>query len=530
MQCDTPLKLALIYEKPLPGFYYTNRTSTPMDMDFVSESRHQHSNLSFIAKREKKLSNEVFSIAVALELALVVVNDLVFAKRGKYLSETEILIIKGALNDREYEEIATHSTYSLNYIQRTVAPQLWDMLSEIIGNGERVGKKKLCYFLEQVNKKYLIQFSLNKEEKTDANNLVKVSKGKMPDVSKFYGRTKELSYVKELINKHRCISLVGVAGAGKSTLAAKLIAEISVEPRPGFDCLIWKSLTHAPLLQDLIGELIELIPPLEPESSLPEYTQAMISVLIKRLQSRRCLVVLDAFEALFQGNNFAQRLEYGLFFHRLIEEEHQSCLLLTSRILPDDIDIIIRAEQSPEYLKIEGLDADAAMELLFEQGLTDQEKCSELIETYRGNPLELKAVVKRINHFFAGDTKMFFENPTTLISNEFQAMLNEMFGQLLSETQKQIMICLAEEIVLNSKTTSFTKLLNRVNQKLSVSTSEIITAIEKLERQSLIESGKDPLTKEINFSLQPVIRKYIITDPRGLVRGSDHSLKLAIAS
>jgi hypothetical protein len=63
-----------------------------------------------------------------------------------------------------------------------------------------------------------------------------------------------------------------------------------------------------------------------------------------------------------------------------------------------------------------------------------------------------------------------------------------------------------------------------------VSTLELIKALENLEKQSLIESNKNPVTKEISFTLQPVIKKYILTDPQGLVRVSDALPNLAVAS
>jgi hypothetical protein len=92
------------------------------------------------------------------------------------------------------------------------------------------------------------------------------------------------------------------------------------------------------------------------------------------------------------------------------------------------------------------------------------------------------------------------------------------------------MIYLADKIGLNFQYISFNKLLIELNQiyKISISTSELITALEGLEKNSLIESSKDPTTKEISFTLQPVIKKYITTDPLGLVHTSDASQLLAM--
>ncbi|MBH8575211.1 NACHT domain-containing protein [Nostocaceae cyanobacterium CENA369] len=486
-----------------------------------------------IAKTEQDLLEQTCSGAITFEEALIVIDNLVFAKIGRHLSEAEITVLKGAWNDCDYEEIAQNSPYSLNYLQRRLAPQLWDVLSATIGDGERVYKKNLRDFLEKVtsDKYHTLPLSI-RNQTLPTNGFIQFVGGQLPDISSFYGRTQELAYLKELVTKQRCISLIGVPGVGKSALAAKLVAELNVESQPRFDCLIWKSVSHAPLVQELVAELIELLHPLDPSFSLPDYTQPRITVFIKQLQSRRCLLILDEFDTLFQKNNFEQRLEYRTFFRRLVEEQHQSCLLLTGRVFPNEFDSLIRAKRPIQYLKIKGLDADAAMQILAAQGLTDPQKCQDLIKTYSGNPLELETIGERINYFFAGSTEIFFNNETTFVSSELEAMLDRMFSQVLSEVQQQIMIYLADQIALNSQFVSFAQLLDDMNnkQKISVSTSELIKALEFLEKYSLIESMKDPTTKEISFTLQPVIKKYIKTDPQGLVHGADASSTLAIAS
>ncbi len=159
----------------------------------------------------------------------------------------------------------------------------------------------------------------------------------------------------------------------------------------------------------------------------------MVSALIEQMQSRRCLLVLDESDSLFETTNLEQHLEYKLFFRRLIEEMDQSCLLLTNRVFPDEFEDLIIAGRPIQYLKIKGLETDPAMQLLFDQGLDDEEKCNELIKIYYGNPLELKTVVTRIHHFFGGSIQKFFENRTTLFSSQFKAMLDKAFGYLLSK-------------------------------------------------------------------------------------------------
>ncbi len=122
---------------------------------------------------------------------------------------------------------------------------------------------------------------------------------------------------------------------------------------------------------------------------------------------------------------------------------------MLSRSLPREIEFLIEAKRI-SCLKIEGLDTNAAKQLLSDYGVTDEEKSHYLIQTYRGNPSQLEAVLNRIERFF-GNVDQFFEHPTTLISSQLEDVLNKMFGQKLNELQRQIMIYLAEEINSNEK-------------------------------------------------------------------------------
>lgn len=449
---------------------------------------------------------------ITLEAALTVLSELVYQERRKPLSEPELVVLRGAWYYQSYEQMSANSSYKKNYLQRTVATDLFDLLTKIIGNGEQVCKRNLRYFVQAFLSQDTIKGS------------------KLPDISKFYGRTEEISYLKQLIatQQYNCISLVGVPGVGKSSLAAKLISNITSDSDYdfSFDYLIWKSLAHRPLLEDLVTDLLEIFDP--QTATLPHYTQAKITLLLKWLKQKNCLIVLDEFELLQYDST--SRLDYLIFIRRLVEENHQSCIILTHRILLDDFNEFIITKRPFKFIKIEGLDTDSATELLLEQGITDVQRCHQLIHTYRGNPSELTDVVNRIHNMF-GSPEIFFANPTTLVSQKLENILNQMVGDILENIHKKIMVYLAEKTIQGSNTITITTILNdyKYIQEQSITTLDIIKALETLEKMSLIESNKNPVTKEICFTLPPVIRKYILTDNLGLVHNSNYS-NLQVAS
>ncbi|OUL18814.1 AAA-like domain-containing protein [Nostoc sp. 106C] len=73
-----------------------------------------------------------------LEEAIKVANRAVFYKLNRNLTDVEIIIIKGAWQRQEYDEIAAKNQYATTYISQDVAPKLWKILSEALG--EKVKK------------------------------------------------------------------------------------------------------------------------------------------------------------------------------------------------------------------------------------------------------------------------------------------------------------------------------------------------------------------------------------------------------
>lgn len=142
-----------------------------------------------------------------------------------------------------------------------------------------------------------------------------------PDLESFYGRNQELAQLEEWITSQnwKLVTINGIAGIGKTALALALVDRIQSK----FDCLIWKSLQTSPSLISLLNSLLNSF-----EQSVAQNIQQGTAQLIQQLQKRRCLLILDEFEATFSQ---PEDLSYGQFIQQLSRERHQSCILISSR-------------------------------------------------------------------------------------------------------------------------------------------------------------------------------------------------------
>jgi NB-ARC domain len=164
----------------------------------------------------------------------------------------------------------------------------------------------------------------------------------------YFGNAKEIFTLKDWILGDRCqlVAILGMGGIGKTSLAAKLTLEI----QQNFEYVIWHSLRNAPPIADTLSALLQFFSPqLDLDSSDSIYSQ--ISKLMHYLHSFRCLLILDNFGSIFKHGELAGTYRegyetYSHLLHRISEERHQSCLVLTSREQPREIAPSVTARTS----------------------------------------------------------------------------------------------------------------------------------------------------------------------------------------
>ena len=415
------------------------------------------------------------------------------------LSKSELKALSPAVNGQQIPAIAI----SLNISEDAVRKRLSEIYQkfQIPGRGP-VKMAQLQQLLLTRYQEHIAHTSVKKPGGAIARS--RRDWGDAPASSLFHGRTTELETLQQSIIKDTCrlVALFGMGGIGKTALAIKF----AHQNEENFQFLMWRSLRNAPPLENLISDCLASLFDLQ-ETDLPKNTDEKISKLIELLHEYRCLLVLDDTETIVRGGDILGRYkqgyeEYGVFFRKIGEAQHQSCLLLISQEKLREISLLENLSPVIHSLQLEGLNPEAAREILQSKGLTGEQQWEELIRIYGGNPLALKLIAGTIENIFNKNVAGYLKWGTISISPDYREILDNQFQRLSS-----FEITLMQAIAQGEKPSSFQNL--RETLAIEFRTSSIIEALESLGRRFLIEKIANNNTNEFLFDLQPVIRKYL---------------------
>lgn len=457
---------------------------------------------------------------------------------GSYSSTTKgLALINQTRNERNWK---VDSDEPLTIISQHVDPDgSWDPPDSyaegfspvtwkrfVSGIGIRPDAYKMFCWVLDLDWRDVVDFKKSKIKWTEVadHSAIKIDWGNAPDLKMFFGREDDINDLETLIlqDEAKVVAVYGVGAIGKTNLAIALTQNIiSGENKIGknpFPYVIWRSLLNPKKLNDLLDDMIEVISS-SPQADSDTRWEDKLDLFLQQLTQNPCLIVLDNLESILKGTSsnktFKQGYEnYGIFLRKIGEATHPSCLLLTSREKPEELDSLELKKFPVRSKSLYGLSVDAGKQI-FNEIDKDTDKDSftateleweNLINYYGGNPLALDLSARLIQNLYHGNLSTFLEIGTRTDLSDFSDLLEWHFNRLSEQSkdkQSKNILHILYWIASNRQLVTFINLLeDMVPAALASPQSEFLA----LKRQIPLE--QKTVGETTYFTLQPVLMDF----------------------
>ena len=351
-----------------------------------------------------------------------------------------------------------------------------------------------------------------------AHKTLRSDLGAMPESAQFYGRKNELATLHSWIGQehNRLIALLGIAGQGKTALAAAFVQDImdaDQNPAQGFTQVIWLSLQGAPPCIETLHEWLRQLEGTQNAAQSGSFDQ-LITRLFAILKVRRCLLVLDGLEAILsdagceEKNDDAYRpgcKAYDALIRLFFQRRHRSCLLLTSQVRTEALNHLDERNGAFRSLELAGLTvADGAALLASQRVATNSSNHEQLHQHYAGNPLLLCQSANLLHELFGGDVDAFLQEELFFMGDIGSALTRQLVR--LTPLERQVLQQLAQAEQPLSRQALYVQLPS------APSKPEYFQALQNLQRSFLLRQAGD------HVALLSVLKTYLIEQIRRLIQ------------
>lgn len=304
----------------------------------------------------------------------------------------------------------------------------------------------------------------------------------LPPDDELIGRGAELATLEGWLADEGCrlVFLTGVAGVGKTALAARLARSAG----PRFAQVCWHSLRGAPPFAEALRSLLAAAGQTRPNEGAA--AEELLEAVLERLARRPCLVMLDDVEALFAPGRPAGQYRpgyegYARLFALLDNSAGRGAAVVVGRELPQEFHGLGRELRPARLLRLGGLAPQEGAAFLAGWGLAGPEAAC-LVARCGGHPLALLLAASAVRGLFAGDVAGFLRGET-MIFDELSHLLDEEMARL-TPLEKELLLWLAVAGARLPLPVVEAHLVSAAPRRA------IIDALYSLQRRSLVEIGE----------------------------------------
>ncbi len=424
------------------------------------------------------------SMSTEFENALPTLTSWIEKQGNKQISKPQIAVLRAAWEHIEYSAMASLTPYNTGYLHRTVAPPLFKLMSEVLG--ESVNKRTL-------RKKVLARMSSEPALTPDQLPVQSKMIGLPPFTKLFVGRKDELQEIEKHPGHKRCILIYGTPGIGKTSFMSKLLSIVQDDPLSLYEFFIWKYVTQDSPKEE-IYEINQLLG-IKGDGAFDEF-----------IKKHRLFLCLDGIDKWL----YKSKKETEEFLQKFILTEHNSRIILTSREPLEPLDKLMKMGRPVLTFQLYGLRPEEGKKILSSYGV-EGEGVSKLIQRYEGNPYLLHTLGDKIKNN-SGEAEPFFNTKTSIARVAMMQGLNQIFcnNSDLGECERFILTYLSHD--WDADTFTIGGLATKVLSTSSYEYSRIIHGIEKLKSYSLIKQIDN---SEENM-LPSYLKRYVMNNPMDL--------------
>jgi hypothetical protein len=384
---------------------------------------------------------EAEQVASLVKLA----DDLVYAKKQRYLSCLQKELLQGILSGLKYKEIQANKTnelhhYPVEYLGCYVAYELWKLLTEVLHSldvlsaGEKVTKNNVRAYLQRVIKQQrepavsqVVIQNLNIEGAPTAS----ISRSDYPinkqsiiqpgfNKINWVGREALIAEISQkLLKKCRILSVVGITGIGKTALAGRLTIEAEIaESFPLVTLVDFNSAlaNFDSVARSILGEQNAM------DSELLQSPEKLVAAVVGKLKTQPFLLVLDMVEEILEvDSNGVHQFKESIFF-QFLERVIKTDVMLSRIIITSQDKLPILAEGRypalTETIQLTGLTETEAFALFNcwdikvkanPNNISEASLLRRIINVYEGHPLALTVIVGEIQETpYCGDIQAYW--------------------------------------------------------------------------------------------------------------------------